>query len=79
MRCNLNYSAAANQENCSLFDESAKISTHVDYHLPNIFGYGGTHWCILGSHSNQIQNGGHAYDDYIIYQYFQQLFGNKFT
>jgi len=56
----MHYSAAAYPKYCTLFDKSTRIGTHVDYHLTNIFGYGGNHQCTHGDHGNRLKNGGHV-------------------
>ena len=43
------------QANCALFDKSTKIGTHVNFHLINNFGYGGTLKYPHGGHSNRLK------------------------
>ena len=47
------------QEYCALFDKSTKIGARVDFHLINIFGYGGAPKYTCGIHCNALQNGYH--------------------
>jgi len=55
-------SIAAYPKYCALFDKSTKIGTQVDYHLINIFGYGGNHRYTDGDHGERLKNGGHTID-----------------
>jgi len=58
----MDISAAAYPKYYALFDKSTKIGTHVDYHLINVFGYGGDHQCTHGDHGKKLKNGGHVVD-----------------